>query len=281
MKLTTSVETGALGCTLSLGDSIMVLGSCFADEMGNKLFSSGFNVCCNPFGTLYNPESILNGIERLSCGTPFEEDDCVPMGAGADLVCSFSHHTSFARKSGSEFLENANASLKNAAAFWKSCNKVIVTFGTSMVWKFKESGKTVSNCLKRPSYEFTHEMLETARIREIIRAMTDGHPEKEFIFTVSPIRHLGDGAHANQISKARLITALDEEGSGHYFPAYEILLDELRDYRFYADDLVHPSKTAVEIIWERLVEAAVPLSERAALKENEKAARREAHRNIH
>lgn len=282
MKLITSVECGKLPASVKLSDKTMILGSCFADEIGLKMKNCGFDVCLNPFGTLYNPASIANALERMESGRPFSREECVQMGAGAGLVCSFSHHTSFARLTEDEFLENANIKLFEASEFWHSCNKVIITLGTAMVWK--HDGAVVSNCLKRPSSEFSHEMLDITECFSLIQEIKDRCGERDVIFTVSPIRHLSQGAHNNTVSKSTLLLALDKAaGAAHtaYFPAFEIMNDELRDYRFYAEDLCHPSKTAVEYIWEKFMEAAIPASEHSRMAENEKAARRQAHRSIH
>ena len=279
IKLSTPVIAAPLPVQLSLGDRIMVLGSCFADSMGSRLAAAGFNVCVNPFGTLYNPVSICNSVARLASGRPFEAADCVEMGAGAGLVCSWSHHTSFARPTSEEFLRDANASHAKASEFWKSANKVLITLGTAMVWKLVSSGDVVSNCLKRPAAEFSHEMLGVQQVGMLLQMLVANNPDKEFIFTVSPIRHMGEGAHANTLSKATLHLALGKLPVC-YFPAYEILLDELRDYRYFAEDLVHPSKVAEDIIWERFVAAAVVPGDRSQLALNEKAARQSAHRPI-
>lgn len=281
MKFFTEVDPGILPVSVSLKDRIMVLGSCFADSIGAKLAAAGFDVCINPFGTLYNPASIAAAVARLESAAPFCESECVQMGAGSELICSYSHHTSFARNSKEEFLQNANAALEAATAFWKSCNKVIITLGTAWVWR--HDGKVVSNCLKRPAKEFTHEMLSLEECCSELARIVETGTDKEFILTVSPIRHMSQGAHANTLSKATLQMAADKVTEGArccYFPSYEILLDELRDYRFYADDLVHPSSQAVELIWEKFLTAAVPAGEHAKVSENEKAARRLAHRPL-
>ncbi|MBQ1648754.1 MAG: GSCFA domain-containing protein [Bacteroidales bacterium] len=280
IKLSTPVSAAPMDARISLEDKIMVLGSCFADNIGSRLMDGGFDVCVNPFGTLYNPVSICNAVARLESGQPFGEADCVEMGAGAGLICSFFHHTSFARATREEFLSNANASLSEASAFWKSCSKVIISLGTAMVWKREKNGEVVSNCLKRPASEFTHEMLGVTHIFALLQLLVSSHPSKQFIFTVSPIRHMGDGAHANTLSKATLQLSLAKV-QADYFPAYEILLDELRDYRFYADDLVHPSRLAEDIIWQRFLESAVESADLPQILQNEKAARRSAHRPIH
>ena len=280
IKLATSIDINKFSISLSLSDKVMVLGSCFADEMGSRMAAAGFDVCVNPFGTLYNPVSIANSIARMSHGVEFRADECVEMGAGAGEVCSWWHHTSFARSTAEEFLDNANKSLVEASAFWKGCNKVIVTLGTAMVWKLVSSGEVVSNCLKRPSREFSHELLGVDQVSAVLRRMVAAHPDKDFIFTVSPIRHLGDGAHANSLSKSTLLLGLEALQHAAYFPAYEIMLDELRDYRYYAEDLVHPSKTAIEIIWQRFLQAAVPDEQLPAIAENEKRFRASQHRPL-
>lgn len=299
MKFFTQVNIGTLPVQVSLHDKVMVLGSCFADNVGGRMKAAGFDVCVNPFGTLYNPASILNSVARMESGIPFTNEDCVPMGAGAGLVCSYAHHTSFARSTEAEFLENANEKLQEASSFWHSCNKVIITLGTAWVWKAKcliSDNKTkkyksltnlltteiasfdvVSNCLKRPSGEFVREMLSVEQIKAILDDLKASFPSKEFIFTVSPIRHLSDGAHSNTLSKASLHLAI---GDSCYFPAFELLNDELRDYRFYAEDLVHPSPAAIEFVWEKFLEAAVPVREWDKIRENEKAARFAAHRQF-
>ena len=281
MKLFTRVETGTSTVGISYDDNIFVLGSCFADSVGARMRNTGFNVSVNPFGTLYNPLSIAKAIRRLDSGEPFTVDDCVLMGAGAGLVCSFSHHTSFARADAAEFLTVANASLQEASLKWKTCNKVIVSLGT--IWCYFKDDEVVSNCLKRPQAEFERKALSLEQTAAVLRGIVRDNPGKEFIFTVSPIRHLADGAHANQLSKATLMLAVqDVMGPGcEYFPAYEILMDELRDYRFYAEDLAHPSHVAEEYIWENFISFAVPKDQMERIEENLKAWRRSQHRPMH
>lgn len=286
LKLQTPVETGRGAVCISLNDKIFVLGSCFADNMGQKMADLGFDVCVNPFGTLYNPVSICNSVARLTSGIPFSESECVQMGAGAGLVCSFSHHTSFARRTEDEFLNVANASLKEASLWWKAASKVIITLGTAWIYEYTRSGETVSNCLKIEAKEFTRRRLSVRETATLLMNMIARHPEKEFMFTVSPIRHFKDGAHGNQISKSTLLLALDEVLAKfpercEYFPAYEIVLDELRDYRFYAADMIHPSDQAVDYLWSRFVRFAMPESELPALDARRRELLRAQHRPIH
>ena len=286
LKLQTPVETGRSAASISLNDKIFVLGSCFADNMGQKMADLGFDVCVNPFGTLYNPVSICNSVARLTSGIPFSESECVQMGAGAGLVCSFSHHTSFARRTEDEFLQVANASLKEATLRWKAASKVIITLGTAWIYEYTSSGETVSNCLKIEAKEFTRRRLSVRETATLLMNMIARHPEKEFIFTVSPIRHLKDGAHGNQLSKSTLLLALDEviakfPERSEYFPAYEIVLDELRDYRFYSPDMIHPSAQTADYLWSRFVRFAMPESELPALDARRRELLRAQHRPIH
>ena len=255
MKLQTPVTLDAAPVSISYNDRIAVVGSCFADEVGGRLAAAGFQVLTNPFGTLYNPVSIGNALARLTSGVPFTADEVVEMGAGAGRFCSFSHHTSFARETPEAFLENANAALAEASAIWKGCNRVIVTLGTAWAFWADATGETVANCLKRPAAEFTRYRLTVAQTTAILHGLVQRHADKQFVFTVSPIRHLADGAHGNQLSKSTLLLAT--EGLP-YFPAYEIMMDELRDYRWWAEDMVHPTRQAASYLCDRFLEWALP-----------------------
>ena len=282
MKLVTEVSCLRPERPLILDEPVCLLGSCFADEMARKFSDAGFRVLANPFGTLYNPASIAAAVARLDDPVPFREEDCVPLGAGDGRTGSFFHHTSFARSTAAEFLKAANACLAQAAGEWERCGTVLLTLGTARVWRALErpGRPVVANCLKRPAREFAHELLSVEDCTRLLRGIVEAHPQKRFILTVSPIRHLGEGAHVNSVSKATLhlglegVLPLDNAG---YFPAYEILTDELRDYRYYAEDLVHPSPTAVQIVWERFRDAYVSEDDLARILDNEKAARAARH----
>ena len=283
IKLQTPVEIPESVLGLGPDDGYVVLGSCFADEMGSRMVRGGVGACVNPFGTLYNPVSVCNSVMRLSSGVLFGEDDCVEMGAGAGLVCSFSHHTSFARATAGEFLENANSSLAEASGFFKEAGVVVITLGTSWCFRHLETGEIVSNCLKRNAGEFSREMLPAEVSAAMLRRVVSRFPDKKFIFTVSPIRHMVDGAHGNQLSKSAMHIAVNEVCRAFpertaYFPSYEIMMDELRDYRFYADDMVHPSSLAEEYIWQRFCEWAYSPADRERIVSAEKEFRRSLHR---
>lgn len=276
LKLQTPVNDATCRVGISYKDKILMIGSCFSENIGTMLKNYGFDVCVNPFGTLYNPASVVQGIQRLISGEKYTADDCVEIGAGDSRVCSFHHHTSFARPSAEEFLENANARLEEASRFFKDCNKVIITLGTSWCFRHSDRNMIVSNCLKRNPKEFRREFLPSSETASLLKDIMNACPDKEFIFTVSPIRHFKDGAHGNQLSKASLLLGIDETGA-EYFPAYEIMMDELRDYRFYADDMCHPSQLAANYIGERFLEWALPESERGRLNENIRAWRHGCH----
>ena len=289
MKLQTPVADSPCKVGISYKDKIMMIGSCFTDNIGGQLKDFGFEVCVNPFGTLYNPASVLSAIQRLVDRKPFTAQDCVRIGAGDMRFCSFSHHTSFARHSQEEFLEAANTALDAAADFFRDCNKVIITLGTSWCYRHIDTDMIVSNCLKHPAAEYSREFLPASETSAILNRIIDicqsSGTAKEVIFTVSPIRHFKDGAHGNQISKASLLVGIDQvlndrsEGKADYFPSYEIMMDELRDYRFYAEDMCHPTLQAVNYIRERFLSWALPVSEHPQLEENIKVFKRASHRS--
>lgn len=212
---------------------------------------SGYDVMINPFGTLFNPVSIRSSLARLESGRPFTEDECVQMGAGSTLWCSFSHYTKFARPTREEFLDNANRALAIASDFYRQAALVVLTFGTAFCFRHKERDIVVSNCLKRPAAEFERFRLG---VEEIAGLYSDF--DKPMVLTVSPIRHMADTAHGNALSKSTLLLSTEriiaqDPSRRRYFPSFEIMMDELRDFSWYAEDSVHPSADAVRLIAER------------------------------
>ena len=254
--------------TIAYGDGLLFLGSCFADEVGGICRGLGFDAMVNPFGVLYNPASIANSVERMKNGKPFCHEDVIRVGEGQ--YCTFSHNTAFWNSSEKVLLEQVNQSLVEAHTFFLKAKWVIISLGTSWVFRDKETQKVVSNCHKLPASQFERQFLTVEESTQFLSEMVRQHPDKQFIFTVSPLRHLKDGLHENQLSKAALLLAVNEVckvfGNAHYFPAYEILLDELRDYRFYKEDMVHPTEQAVRYIWERFTEFAIDPKEKPAMK---------------
>lgn len=236
---------------------IMLFGSCFSENIGAKLLRYKFRINANPFGIVYNPLSIATVINRLLSNQNFSETDLVFHNG---VYQSFLHHGQFSHPDKNKCMENISRMFAEAAAFIPRTDVFFITFGTAYVYKLKSTGKVVANCHKFPPNTFTRERLTVEAIvkewNDVINTISALNPVTRFIFTVSPIRHWKDGAHENQISKSILHLAIDElqeifASVLSYFPAYEILLDELRDYRFFTEDMIHPSDVATDYIWER------------------------------
>ena len=277
MKLNTPVEIKPLEGRLTYKDSILFIGSCFADEMGRRCTERYFDTRVNPFGVLFNPCSISDclgllegyGINAEQCS--FIPDDVIETSGG---FCSFHHHGSMARPTAQEFLDNANKVLADASDFYYREGWVVVTLGTAFIYTDKESGNVVANCHKLPADRFERTMISADQVYDALSQYVAARPNRQWIFTVSPVRHLADGLHANTLSKATLHLGIEKlvnrYPNAHYFPAYEILMDELRDYRFYADDMMHPSAQAADYIFERFMDFALADSDRPLLKEADK-----------
>ena len=268
MILQTEIKIQHIEQTIHYGDGLLFLGSCFADEVGSICRGLGFNALVNPFGVLYNPASIAQSVERMNSGKSFCHEDVIRVGEGQ--YCTFSHNTAFWRSSEEALLQQVNQSLDEARAHFLGSKWVIISLGTSWVFRNKETQEVVSNCHKLPANQFERQFLSVEQSSQYLSEIVHQHPEKQFIFTVSPLRHLKDGLHENQLSKAALLLAVDQAckqfKNAHYFPAYEILLDELRDYRFYKEDMVHPTEQAVRYIWEHFVDFAIDPKEEPAMK---------------
>lgn len=283
MELQTVVRTVPDGISLNHGDSMVLVGSCFTDNIGDKLETAAFDVLRNPFGILYNPFSIAQCLQRCLADKEITEDD---------LVCqqgqwhSWLHHGSFSQSTPQECLRLCNCSLHEAHAYLQQCSTLVITFGTSNVYRLKGSGRVVGNCHKVPQQQFVKQLSTVDDIVREWQKILYQLPQhvKKIIFTVSPIRHWADGAHGNQLSKATLLLAIDRlvgRRSGHviaYFPAYELMMDELRDYRFYADDLLHPSTLATEIIWQRFEQTYMDEATRLIAAKSEQLYRMQQHR---
>ena len=267
MELTTPIKINPLDQTIRYGDGLLFLGSCFADEVGSLCRGLGFNALVNPFGVLYNPVSIAQSLKRLHDGIPFTHDEVIQVGG--EFYCTFSHNTDFWCPSENTLLEKVNDHLAEAHDHFLQAKWIVLSLGTSWVFRHKASGEVVSNCHKLPADQFIRERLTTEQSKQQLAALLQNYPDKQFIFTVSPLRHLKDGLHENQLSKASMLLAVDDVcmsyKNAHYFPAYEILLDELRDYRFYKEDMIHPSDQAIHYIFEKFVQFAVNPSECLAM----------------
>lgn len=255
--------------TVCHDEPIMLLGSCFSDNIGERLRRALFDVTANPFGTLYNPASIASAISRLADNVPFSADELTEYGG---MWHSFAHHSRFSSVDQAVALEKINREFLSAARTLTAARTVVVTFGTAFVYRLAENGRTVANCHKLPAKFFSRTKMTETEIVGLWIPLLDRlfriNPRLNVVFTVSPIRHLADGAHQNRLSKATLLLAADRltrhDDRCSYFPAYEIMDDELRDYRFYAADMVHPSEIAADYIMERFAESCFPPSTRQA-----------------
>ena len=260
---------------ISYKDRLMFLGSCFAEQMGSKMKEHGWDANINPFGVLYNPLSVASACRRILNPVPFVEGDLFEHNG---MMHSFMHQEHFSNQSAEAALAKINETLSVAASYLPTLSCLVVTFGTSYIYRLKSDGRLVANCHKLPAAYFDRERLTVDQIVEewsvLLEELKTDNSALRVIFTVSPIRHWKDGAHGNQISKAILLLAeqaLTEKYAGwtSYFPAYELMMDELRDYRFYADDLLHPSKVAVDYIRERFCDVYLDTPTKMDLKEVE------------
>ena len=237
---------------------LLLAGSCFAGNIGAMLAERKFNIETNPFGIMYNPLSIATMLTRVIDGRAFTASSPEIFEHGGKWH-SILHHGDFSQNSREQLLEKINTRLAKAHNAAKECDFVIITLGTAYTYTRARDNIVAGNCHNLPASMFTRRLLGIDEIVDAMSAVIDRYrstnPGIKFVFTISPIRHLRDGAHDNQKSKATLLLATDRimslyPDNATYFPAYEILLDELRDYRFYADDMVHPSTKAVSYIWE-------------------------------
>ena len=268
---------------LSYDTPAFFLGSCFSAAVGEWLRELKYPVLINPSGVLYNPFSIKNTLERMLEGRSYSDTDLILEGG---KWFSLMHDTSFSGEEKEEVLQRLNRAFDEAVSHLKRIKFLFLTFGTARVYLWKESGEVVANCHKLPAALFARKLLTpeeiVAEYRELLQQMFRFHPGLQVVFTVSPIRHWKDGAVGNQLSKSVLHVAihklLEEDERLHYFPAYEIVMDDLRDYRFYASDMLHLSDTAVDYIRERFREAVIDREARPVMDEVEKILRAMAHR---
>ena len=302
IEFCTRVGMPSVPFEIDFATGIVSLGSCFSDEIGRRLSDGGFHIEQNPFGTLYNPASIASALRRLMYDKEIGEEDLVEHEG---LWHSWHHHGSFSRVTKEECLEACDSRLHQAHQALKEARLLLITFGSA--WIYEREGQVVANCHKLPQEHFVRRMLTVDDIvalwRPLLEELRACYPNLYVLFTVSPIRHVGDGLHGNQLSKSTLLLAVDalvdkelpptkrkkkgakveepEKGVTLYFPSYEIVLDELRDYRFYDPDMVHPSDLAVDVVWDRFQRVTMVPAVRDQAHFNAKQAKRERHIPIH
>jgi len=235
---------------------LLLLGSCFSENVGQKLNYFKFQSAQNPFGILFHPKAIETLITNTINSKEYADEDVFFLN---ERWHCFDAHSQLSSPSKEDLLDNLNGAILQTKQQLNESTHIIITLGTSWVYRFIESDLLVANCHKVPQKKFLKEILTIDQISEslesIIALIRDINPNVNFIFTVSPVRHLKDGFVENQQSKAHLISAIhqiaDSRKKIHYFPSYEIMMDELRDYRFYAEDMIHPNQTAINYIWEK------------------------------
>ena len=301
------------------GSKVLLVGSCFADEIGTRMVRGGFEAMVNPFGTLYNPASIAANLLRAlsekevelprSSVNPSVEASLSTSSMSVDRCrrcrstdvdhfvfedaegCwhSWMHHSSFSSTDAATVVERINGTTHRVADFLREADALIVTLGTAIIYRLKETGMLVANCHKQHDSLFVRERMSVYDVvdqwKMLLQLLESVNPKLKVVFTVSPIRHKRDGYHVNQISKGILLQAADEIVNGTlsnctYFPSYEIMMDELRDYRFYADDMIHPSQQAVEYIWQRFQDTYMDNKTKDEVTKATKEWRQSQHRQI-
>lgn len=240
-------------------DKILTLGSCFSENIGERFLNYKFDILINPFGQQYNPYSIAKGINRLIDNDSYKKEELFEF---AEQFHSWEFHSDFSRSTSEEALKVMNESFDKARNQLINANYLFITFGTAHLFQHIQSSIEVSNCHKISGSQFSKRYLKTA---EIVQLITDAiekikafNPNCKFIFTVSPVRYLAFGFEENNLSKSYLISAVHEicesNENAYYFPAYELVMDDLRDYRFFTEDFLHPNRMATQYVWENLAQ---------------------------
>ena len=288
MQLITPVELPKRIPSIDYSNKIIIMGSCFAENIGKQLKEKQFKVDINPFGILYNPLSVANALKQILTNKLYSEED---LFFYKDCWHSNMHHGSFSSINQSDVINNINSRLQKAHyKLIQSADWLFITFGSAYVYTDKNDGNIVSNCHKQPERLFNRQRLSVNEIVDtyipLLNEIRNISPKLKILFTVSPIRHIRDGLHANQLSKSTLLLAIEELCNSNpelnfYFTSYEIMVDELRDYRFYGDDLFHPSNLAIEYIWQCFASTFFSKETEKIKDECEKISKSLQHRPIH
>ncbi|HAX92396.1 MAG TPA: GSCFA domain protein [Bacteroidales bacterium] len=255
MEFRTTFKIDPSVSKISYRTPVMFIGSCFAAAVGSRMQAGNMPVMINPAGTVYNPVSVSNTINSFI--SPARHDPESLFRHGSRWI-SFDHYTDFSSDDPQKVIERINRREEESRLFISDARFLFITFGTARVSRWKKSGRIVSNCHKIPASYFSHELLTPDEIASLWSGLLDNlkasFPELKVVFTISPVRHWKDGAHGNQVSKSVLFLAVEKllchPAAPAYFPAYELVMDDLRDYRFYGADMLHLSDTAVDYIWE-------------------------------
>lgn len=283
MEFSTIVPIPDAGKPIHYETQIVSIGSCFAANMAQKFDYFQFRNLSNPTGILFHPGAIAGLISDAVAARHFSADDVFFHNGRWH---SFDAHSDVSGKDQDEVISSLNRSVEALSDHLQTAGVVLITFGTAWYYTHKNSGKAVANCHKVPQKEFEKRLFSPDEVSvitlEIIESIRSVNPKAQLVFSISPVRHLKDGFVENQQSKAHLISglhqAIQNRENCHYFPAYEIMMDELRDYRFFGPDMIHPTQTAIDYIWERFADAWISDSARAVMGEVDAIRRGLAHR---
>lgn len=289
MKLRTEIKPLNHQGLITHDRPLMMIGSCFSDNIGLKLKADLFDVTVNPWGTLYNPASIASAIDMLCGDRNYTCDDLIDNRHLSGTYISLSHHSSLSCPTPDESLHKMNSALMQARSVLPAVQAVVITLGTIRSFFDIKTNRVVANCHKLPASRFIERHLDVEEteklLNQILHQLHLSNPCQKVIFTVSPIRHSGASLADNSLSKATLRVAVDRVVKNHadyafYFPAYEIMIDDLRDYRFYADDMKHPSAVAIDYIYGLFMESFMTSTTISTAEECRKYSRRIEHRPI-
>lgn len=286
MQWSTQVPISSSSFPASHRHPIVLAGSCFSENIGALLRRHKFPTCINPFGILYNPLSIGRSLEAVIQNRRYNVQDLVPHGG---LWHSMDHHGSFSAPDKDTVLRNINNAITQAREMLEKASHLFLTWGSAFAFRYHPTGQIAGNCHKLPGSHFSKELLTPENIvadyTRLIHSLLSSNPKLCITLSISPVRHWREGAENNQVSKATLLlakhTLCREFPNLHYFPAYEIVMDELRDYRFYADDLLHPGHNAIQYIYERFGDTWFSKETRTLLPELDKILQAAGHRPLH
>ena len=279
MKFRTEIDIKPWQRQIDYSHKLLSLGSCFATNMAQRLAERKFKVSSSPTGILFNPASIAQSVELMAAGYRVTTSDLIECNG---RYASYLFHSDFSAVEEQQAIAQMQQALDNGAKALREANHLIITLGTAWVYRLRKTGGVVANCHKQPSAIFSRELLSIEQIISSLETILK-HTSAQLILTISPVRHLGEGMEDNSLSKALLRVAVAEFVARHsertvYFPSFEILIDDLRDYRFYGDDLVHPSAMAIDYIAEKFFEAALTPKARQLSYEVERVVRAANHR---
>lgn len=271
MQFRTQIQIEPSTLRLNHSNRVLMIGSCFSEHIAERMVCAGFHVANNPFGILFNPASIVATIERLATGARYTVDD---LQNGNGRWFSYDFHGDFAARSAEEALERMNRAVEQGAEALAAADCVVLTLGTSWIYRLRTGG-VVANCHKMPAQLFERELLSVEQIVALLDGVIDKYLKNKWVvLTISPVRHIADGLDQNSLSKAILRVAAaqlaDARENVSYFPSFEIMNDDLRDYRFYERDMVHPSSVAIDYIWECWRAWAIAPDAEGAMREAER-----------